>query len=139
MPLSQSPGNLGAPTNGISDTITRNTHQDTHSQAFVGPLPKFGQWDVTRLGTQSNYPQSSSAWSSWFEQGDMLNWAAGKPQMFLANPDPAGLTHLTALSQNEGTAGAVFPGVTWMKQFIGNYTHPHNTATGKSAQPYANS
>jgi hypothetical protein len=139
MALSQSPGNTGAPTNGISDTITRNTHQDTNSQKMVGPIPDFGQWDVSRLGTQSSYPASSQHWSQWFEGGAMGNWATGKPQNFIINPDPTQLAHITSLSENNGSAGAIFPGATWVDQFIPNWMHPNNTATGKVMQPYARS
>lgn len=138
MPLSQSPGSMGAPTHSISDVMTRNTHQDTPSQQLVGPVPNFGQWDISRLGTQSNYPYTSSHWADWFQNGAMNTWPTGKDNPFVNTPDPSRLASLTQQSQHDSAAGSVFPGVTWMKQFARDWMHPHHTATGKSDLPYAN-
>jgi hypothetical protein len=138
MTLSQSPGNSGAPTHGISDVMTRNTHQDTPSQQLVGPTPNFGQWDVSRLGTQSNYPYTSSHWADWFEGGAMFTWPSGKAHNFIDNPDPSGLMALSQQSQQDASGGSQFPGLTWMAQFAKDWMHPHQTATGKSSLPYSN-
>lgn len=137
MPLSQSPGNVGATTIGVSDVITRNTEQDTPSQAyeFSGGNQtrlQFGQYDVSQLGPQNHYPAASVSWSNWFQGGASQSWPTGKPSPFVASPDPTGI--ITAIQSGRG---AIYPGHTWVNQFAGDYQHAHHTATGKVQQPYS--
>src|SRR4051794_13025567 len=130
MALSHSPGNVGATTHGISDVINRNTEQDTPSQQWQfgasHPVWPPQQWSTDNLATRSHYPDPSSHWQQWFEQGGLNNWPTGRPQPFLINPDPTGLVSAVA-----GAQGTMHPGSSWMNQFLGDWSHSHNTATGK--------
>ena len=137
MALTPTPNSLGAPTMGLSDVFQRNTESDTPSQqaGFAGVdqvklVPN--QWNSQNLADFSHYPISSGSWQQWFEGGASQNWATGRPQMFMSNPDPTGI--VTAIQSGRG---AMYPGHTWIKDFSGNYSMPHWTATGKIQQPYA--